>query len=67
MSAVNIRKAIEEAQLKISEYGVAEAKAKKEKAEVELETAKIQQRAVLKLVESDSTGSGYAKRRGGIS
>ena len=50
MGAVNIRKAIEEAQLKIAEYGVAEAKAKMEKAQVELETSRLQQQHILQFL-----------------
>lgn len=43
MASKTLTKTLEEMQLKISEYSLAEAKAKKEKAEVELETAKIHQ------------------------
>lgn len=53
MSTKEVKWALEEAQLKISEYSVAEAKAKAEKAEVELETAKIHQQYVIQMMERD--------------
>lgn len=54
MAANSIKKALEESQLKIAEYGVAEAKARKEKAEVELETARIQQEYFRQMAEKEA-------------
>lgn len=48
--AMNI---IQDMQEKVAEYAIAEAKAKKEKAEVELETAKFTQEYVRKLAEAN--------------
>lgn len=48
-----IKEILEKAQKTISEYQIAEAKAKKEKAEVELETAKMQQAGIAEILEEE--------------
>lgn len=57
------KKTLEEAQLKIAEYGVAEARARKEKAEVELETAKLNQECLRAAMKRD--GILKSKTKGG--
>ena len=49
----NIQEILEKAQKTISKYQIAEAKAKKEKAEVELETAKMQQAGIAEILEEE--------------
>lgn len=49
----SIKEILEKTQEKIAEYQIAEAKAKKEKAEVELETAKMQQAAIAEVIEEE--------------
>ena len=63
MASKSITKMLEESQLKIAEYGVAEAKARKEKAEVELETAKLNQECLRADMERDEILK--AKSKGG--
>lgn len=54
MSAADIKNTLENIQLKIAEYSLAEAKAKAEKAQVELETAKINQAYIREAIEQSS-------------
>lgn len=54
MSAADIKNTLENIQLKIAEYSLAEAKAKAEKAQVELETAKINQDYIREAIEQSS-------------
>lgn len=56
MSTKEVKWALEEAQLKISEYSVEEAKAKAEKAKVELETAKLHQQYIIAMMERECGG-----------
>lgn len=49
----SIKEILEKTQKIIAEYQIAEAKAKKEKAEVELETAKMQQAGVAEILEEE--------------
>lgn len=54
MSAADIKNTLENIQLKIAEYSLAEAEAKAEKAQVELETAKINQAYIREAIEQSS-------------
>lgn len=58
----NLTKFLEEAQKQIMEYSIAEAKMKMEKAETELETARLQQLYARQLMTENSFCS-YGKRR----
>ena len=51
-------KTLENLQVKISEYALEEAKAKAEKAQVELETAKMQQEYMQKLYLTNVSNGG---------
>lgn len=64
MAQPSIKKQLEELQLKISEYAVEEAKLKKEKAEVELETARLQQAYLRQMIERETRGATKNNRGG---
>lgn len=60
-SKISFAKTIESLQIKVSEYALEEAKAKAEKAQIELETAKMQREYVQKaLLANAPTGSSYS-------
>ena len=61
MTYTEIKKQLEDAQAKLSEYALEEAKYKAEKAAIELETAKLQQAYILKMMSAEP--SGISKKR----
>ena len=66
MSSDSKKWTVEYAQQKIWEYGVEEARAKAEKAQTELETAKLHQEYVRGLIERDLYSNLTTEKIGGL-
>ena len=57
MAKPNLNQILEDMQLKLTQCAIKEAEAKMEKAKVELETARLQQDHIRRLIEVESTNA----------